>query len=103
MFKNRIAAAPFDRASFESSLLAASGATRAPVPKQVQYLSQYAEMLGASTVVVEEHYIDRHYVEEYASYYSRMLSPPPNAVQRFHLFSRRFSSTDLNDLFVSSA
>jgi hypothetical protein len=103
MAKNQITVASFDRASLQGALVRASGATNAVVPRQVDYLAQYAGMLGTRTVVVEEHYVDRHYVEEYASYYSRMLEPPSNAVQRFHLFSRAFGGAELEEMFTSSA
>jgi hypothetical protein len=61
------------------------------VPEQVKYLARYAERLGARTYVVEAHYVDRHYIDEYAFYYSRMLSPPPNVVRRIHFFGHEFA------------
>ncbi len=61
------------------------------VPEQVKYLARYAKRLGARTFVVEAHYIDRHYVDEYAFYYCRMLAPPSNAVRRVHFFASEFS------------
>jgi hypothetical protein len=61
------------------------------IPEQVKYLARYLDRLGARTLVHEAHYMDRHYVDEYAAYYSRMLSPPSNAVERIHLFANRFS------------
>lgn len=56
-------------------------------------------MLDAKTIVSESHYIDRHYVDEFASYYSRMLSPPPNIAKRVHLFSHSFTDAELQDWF----
>ncbi|MBF0293998.1 MAG: hypothetical protein HQL96_02325 [Magnetococcales bacterium] len=54
---------------------------------QVQYLGRYLRMMKAETLVVESHYIDRHYMDEFASYYARKRGAPPNYCQRVHLFS----------------
>ena len=35
-------------------------------------------------MVVESHYVDRQFVEEYASYYSRCLVPIANYCTRIH-------------------
>jgi len=73
-----------------------------PVPDQVTYLARYADMLQVQTLVREKHYMDRHYVDEYAFYYSRMLSPPTNAVERIHLFAKKFSDDTFTDLLEKS-
>jgi hypothetical protein len=72
------------------------------VPEQVRYLARYAERLGARTYVVEGHYVDRHYVDEFAFYYSRMLSPPPNTVRRIHLFAHEFTEAAFADMLAES-
>lgn len=95
MVGNSITVAPFNVNSFGALLTAASRAQRASVD-QVRYLAKYAKSLGARTVVQEDHYIDRHFLDEYALYYCRTLAPPPNFVRRFHLFARRFSEEEFS-------
>lgn len=72
------------------------------VPEQVKYLARYAERLCARTVVLEEHYVDRHYIDEYAFYYSRMLTPPPNTVRRVHFFARAFNEDEFAAMLAKS-
>ena len=73
-----------------------------PIPDQVTYLARYCKRLGAQTIVREQHYMDRHYVDEYAFYYSRMLSPPTNAVERIHFFAKKFSDGEFTELLERS-
>jgi hypothetical protein len=86
--RNQIAVVPFDAFDFERRLREASG--EGSSAGQVRYLARYCAWLKAKTVVVEQHYIDRHYLDEFAFYYCRSLSPPPNHVCRFHLFDKAF-------------
>lgn len=90
--RNRITVVPFGAASFVELIRAASRAapTSRTVVAQVEYLARYCKALGARTVVIEDHYIDRHYLDEFAFYYCRSLSPPENHVRRFHLFEQSF-------------
>lgn len=91
MLRNRISVRAFSRTSFCAALMSASGDDGITVD-QVDYLARYCERLGARTVVQEDHYVDRHYLDEYGLYYSRALRPPRSAVRRFHVFSSKFSS-----------
>ncbi|MBF0179080.1 MAG: hypothetical protein HQM03_03520 [Magnetococcales bacterium] len=59
---------------------------------QVRYLESYLRTLGARTLIVESHYIDRHYMDEFATYYARKRIAPPNHCRRLHAFS-----TELDD------
>src|SRR3954468_11330554 len=90
--RNRITVVPFGVADFVRRIREASRATPTSrtVVGQVAYLARYCKALGAKTVVIEDHYIDRHYLDEFAFYYCRSLSPPENYVRRFHLFSVSF-------------
>jgi hypothetical protein len=82
----------------------ASGATtRVASAPQVEYLADYLAWIGAETIVVEEHYIDRNYIEEVAAYYSRCFHPPPNACTRLHIFSKPFSTRDLQAFQIQAA
>ncbi|MGZ4160098.1 MAG: hypothetical protein ACXVNF_04755 [Neobacillus sp.] len=46
--------------------------------------------------------MDRHYVDEYAFYYSRMLSPPKNSVKRLHIFNGEISESHFTSLLEKS-
>jgi hypothetical protein len=85
------------------ALVCGDGPSRGdPVPDQVTYLARYCKRLGVQTLVREKRYMDRHYVDEYAFYYSRMLTPPPSAVERIHLFAKSFSEQAFAELLERS-
>ncbi len=104
MIRNLIRAQAFDPAIFQTALTEAAGfAEERPVADQVEYLARYAKRIGAATVVREDHYIDRHFLDEHAVYYGRALEPPPNSVTRFHLFATAFSDDELGTYFERAA
>src|SRR5439155_1691200 len=43
--------------------------------------------LGCGTVVVEQRYIDRDYMEDHSVFYSKSLFPYPNFCRRVHFFA----------------
>jgi hypothetical protein len=100
---NAIVATAFSVNSFKKALAAASGADPSHWTEQIDYLARYCKRLGAQTVVREEHYIDRHFLDEHALYYCRNFHPPPNHVRRFHLFVRSFTEAELSSLFTTRA
>jgi hypothetical protein len=53
---------------------------------QAEYLARYLTSLGATCLVVEHHYMDRHYMDEFSAYYSRCFLPPKSVCVRFHAF-----------------
>lgn len=55
--------------------------------RQLRYLKKYVLQLGCRCVLVEEHYIDRDFMEDYSVFYSRNLEPLPNHCRRVHFFS----------------
>jgi hypothetical protein len=91
--RNQITVLPFNAKEFSRRLREASGEGSSGT--QVEYLARYCTWLKIKTVVVEKHYIDRHYLDEFAFYYCRSLSPPPNFVQRFHVFTTPFDDAAL--------
>ncbi|HEY4178854.1 MAG TPA: hypothetical protein VGM90_18535 [Kofleriaceae bacterium] len=93
MTENEIHVEPFSAAAFIQTVQQAGGGI---VTRQVEYLAAYLEALRVVTVVRETRYIDRHYMDEYALFYSRMLNPPSNTVTRLHFFEKKFDSTALN-------
>ena len=60
---------------------------------QVNYLALYLERLGASSLIVEPCYVDRHYVDEVGYYYARCFGFRSAVCGRIHAF--RQSSPDL--------
>jgi hypothetical protein len=68
---------------------------------QLRYVERYVATLGCSSVLVEEHYIDRDYMEDHSVFYSRSLHPYPNSCRRVHFFSQPLAEVDtaLQELF----
>ena len=52
----------------------------------VKYLYEYLKELSAVSLLIESHYIDRHYLEDYANYYARSFEAPSTACSRLHFF-----------------
>ena len=94
--ENKISVCPFSQAKFIEIVCPPIPSQKQLIPEQVKYLARYCERLGVRTLVHESHYMDRHYIDEYAFYYSRMLSPPPNSVRRLHFFAREFDDSQFN-------
>ena len=69
---------------------------------QTLYLAKHLEALGVCTLVLEEHYIDRHYMEEVSLYYSRCLNPPPNSTRRIHAFSKPYTDSELDKVLAAA-
>ena len=61
---------------------------------QIRYIDRYLESLGAQTIVIEEFYIDRHYMDEFQRYYSNEFHCPKNYCTRIHVFRQRFTEND---------
>lgn len=55
--------------------------------RQVEYLRSYMRTLGALSIVEEQQYFDRDYLDEFASFYSLSSRGYPNTCRRLHFFS----------------
>jgi hypothetical protein len=55
--------------------------------RQLGYIEQYIRDQRCETIVIEDHYIDRDYMEDHSIFYSKNLSPYPNSCRRIHFFS----------------
>lgn len=53
---------------------------------QVIYLGTYLKAKGAKTVIIENDYIDRSYLEDYSAYYSRCFNSYEKKCKRLHFF-----------------
>lgn len=80
------------RFTTEAFLEAVAKASRAPSGAspavQARYLASYLSNseAAAKTLLIEEPYIDRHYLEEYTGYYASTLQAPTSRTARLHLF-----------------
>jgi hypothetical protein len=54
--------------------------------RQLRYVREYAGELGCKSLVVEQNYIDRDYMEDHSVFYSKSLYPYPNFCRRIHFF-----------------
>jgi len=95
--RNQTRSFPFRPDALRQIIENLSGASDGlPKTPQAAYLAAHLERLGARTLVVEHHYIDRHFMEEVALYYSRCLVPRPNSCARIHAFAA-VDGRDLDD------
>ncbi len=85
---------PYDLAALCRLVADASNDRAETFQKSVhaEFFKSYFEELGAKTILVDEEYTDRDYVEDYAAYYSRCFHPFPRTCRRLH-----FLSTELSD------
>jgi hypothetical protein len=67
-----------------------------------KYISDYLTAIHAHSVICEEHYVDRHYLDDFAQYYSRSFNAPVTYCQRLHFFSTPKDILDqcLNDACI---
>lgn len=56
-------------------------------PAPVEYLWAYLEYLGAQSFVREQPYVDRHYLDDFSTYYARSWRVPAAHCARWHFFS----------------
>jgi len=64
---------------------------------QIKYLHKYINSLGAKSLVYEDEYIDRHFLEDFAGYYSRCFTSYPRFCSRIHVFKQKFSARKLQN------
>lgn len=57
----------------------------------VEYLDEYLRQIGAETIVLEERYIDRDFLEDTAAYYVRCFTSYERVCARIHFFSYKFT------------
>jgi len=74
----------------------------------VKYLQSYLETNDdeekrPKTLVIERPYVDRHYLEEYTTYYATSLRPPNPHASRIHVFSSDFDQAGWEEQLVQAA
>lgn len=103
--RNRITCYSYSENLFVDLVRRASCATAdewRPNP-QTTYLASYITSLEAKGLIVEDHYIDRHFMEEVSLYYSKSLVPRRNWTTRIHVFSDVVDEARLDAAIRSAA
>ena len=100
-------AGAFDVLTFSASSLASQlanqhvSAETIGKKRQVRFFCEYLAELRACTIVVEHHYIDRDFMEDFAAYYVRCFADYDRRCKRLHFFKNSFNSDDLEE-FLST-
>lgn len=58
------------------------------------YFEGYFNFIGAKSILVERDYIDRDYLEDFASYYVRCFHPYPRKCSRLHFFDETITNEE---------
>ena len=66
-------------------------------------MSNDAEDERPTTLLVERNYVDRHYLEEYTTYYATSLRPPIPHASRIHVFSSEFDQATWEERLAQAA
>lgn len=77
----------------------------AGLPEQAQYLCAFLsnDELETKALIIEHPYTDRHYSEEYRSYYSTIFRPPPPKTTRIHFFQKEYNQALFESLITRAA
>ena len=94
---------PFD--GLADAIRLASGAGSDWTSPQLEYLESYLRGgTRARTLVIEQPYVDRHYLEEYSAYYfSSLRNGGATTTTRIHLFSEVFDRQKLGEWIRQAA
>lgn len=84
-------------ASLRAEIALAAGVRGEEMPTQIRYLESYLtnEEIGARSLLVEEDYVDRHFLHEFVAYYATMLRRPPGQCTRIHVFTEEIGEDKL--------
>ncbi len=71
---------------------------------QLTYLCNYLEVdhISTKTIVVENEYVDRHYLEDYTEYYARCFAAHARKCTRVHFFSNSFNEHEFTDALTTN-
>lgn len=62
--------------------------------RQLRYVEEYARDLRCQSVVIENRYVDRDYMEDHSVFYSKCFHPYSNFCKRVHFFSKSASEVE---------
>lgn len=66
-------------------------------------IDRYLTMLGSRTVIIEEEYIDTHFIDDYCGHYARCFVDYDRKCIRLHFFQNMFEEHDFNALLLQHA
>lgn len=71
---------------------------------QLIYLDRYlkSNSIKCETIIAEDEYIDRHFLEDYAEYYARCFPSHPRKCSRLHFFSTSFNENEFKEALASN-
>jgi len=96
----------FSLASFvEEVKRACKAGTEWEAPDQIKYLHSFLMLhdMAPKLMVVEEPYVDRHYLEEFTGYYATALYPPPSKATRIHFLTDALKDDWLSALLCEAS
>lgn len=70
---------------------------------QINYIFQYANDLGAKTVLLERDYLDKDYLEDFSRYYVKCFKNGGQRCARLHFFSSVINHSSFSDLLKEGA
>lgn len=65
--------------------------------RQLKYFSDYFDFLKPKTIIIENNYIDKDYLEDYTAYYVRCFVKYSKVCTRLHFFNFDFTEQQFND------
>jgi hypothetical protein len=71
--------------------------------RHAEYFKEYFATIGARTIVVENGYIDRDYLEDFAGYYVRCFRSYSRQCTRIHFFKEPFDTAAFTALLSADA
>ncbi|GEM_PF-356848 len=66
--------------------------------QQIEYFKNYFKAKDVKTIIVENNYVDRHYLEDYAEYYVRCFSEYKRFCRRIHFFCDKSSTGTFTEI-----
>lgn len=64
------------------------------------YFQEYFDRIGAKTIVVENEYVDRDYLEDFSEYYVRCFQDYKRKCARLHFFKCAFQDSDFDECLL---
>jgi hypothetical protein len=91
---------PYSIKQLKACLIDASKARPAVIEEKLQrlYFENYFDHLCAKTIIVEKEYVDRDFIEDFASYYVTCFKNYSRFCTRLHFFSSDYSNADIENL-----
>ena len=69
--------------------------------RRFSYFSAFLASRGVKSAVIEEKYVDRDYIQDFANYYSLCFTEYPRFCKRCHFFTKTYSKADIERIVVN--